>query len=264
VLLAVLSDFHGNLPALDAVLAELEHGRVDELVCLGDVALGPQPAETVARVRGLGCAVVMGNWDAWTLEGSHPRREIHGGNFIEQGEWWARKLSPEDRAFVRTFVSRIELRLDAVPVLCFHGSPSSFDDTILATTPHEEVVRLLAGFDCPLMLAGHTHVQLVRAVEGTLVVNPGSVGLPFRGVPLGELQLISPWAEYALVRIEDGRLSVDLRRAPYDVEGMLQRTIESGAPHAEWWAETWVRTGSRATGEARSSGLDRAVFPPLG
>ena len=69
VLLAAISDIHGNLPALEAVLAELEREGVDELVCLGDVALGPQPAETVARVRGLGCAVVMGNWDAWVLEG---------------------------------------------------------------------------------------------------------------------------------------------------------------------------------------------------
>ena len=104
-------------------MRELEREKVDELVCLGDVALGPNPAETVARVRGLGCAVVMGNWDAWVLEGFPPAHEDPWRRFVEQGEWWARKLSAEDRAFIRTFVPRIELRIDGVRVLCFHGSP---------------------------------------------------------------------------------------------------------------------------------------------
>jgi hypothetical protein len=71
-------------------------------------------------------------------------------------------------------------------------------------------VRQPAGFEQPAMLAGHTRVQLARLIEGTLDLNPGSVGLPFRGFPLGELQLISPWAEYALVRLEDQRISVEL------------------------------------------------------
>jgi diadenosine tetraphosphatase ApaH/serine/threonine PP2A family protein phosphatase len=98
------------------------------------------------------------------------------------------------------------------------------------------------------MLGGHTHVQLVRVVEGTLFVNPGSVGLPFRGLPLGRLQPISPWAEYALVRVDGERLSVDLRRAPYDVEEMLEHTIASGAPHADWWAATWLLPDSTESG----------------
>jgi predicted phosphodiesterase len=245
VLLAVLSDIHGNLPALEAVLAELERERVDELVCLGDVALGPNPAESLALVRGLGCAVVMGNWDAWVLEGFPSAHEDPWKRFVEQGEWWARTLSAKDRAFIRTFVPRIQLGVDRVQVLGFHGSPLSYDDMILATTPHDELLGMLEGFDHPLMLAGHTHVQLARVVDGRLVVNPGSVGLPFRGLPAGELQLISPWAEYALVRLEDSRISVDLRRTSYDVDGMIRDTIESGAPHAAWWAETWVRPDPR-------------------
>lgn len=75
-------------------------------------------------------------------------------------------------------------------------------------------------------------------------MNPGSVGLPFRGVPPGELQLISPWAEYALIEVRNGRLSVDLRRTRYAVEEMLRLVLASGAPHASWWAGTWVRTGA--------------------
>jgi putative phosphoesterase len=244
MLLAVISDIHGNLPALEAVLAELEQEQLDEIVCLGDVALGPQTAETVARVRELGCAVVMGNWDAWVLDGFPRAQGDPWRRFIEQGEWWAQTLSAEDCAFMRTFAPRIELELDGVQVLCFHGSPGSNEEMVLATTPHDELLRMFAGFDHPLMLGGHTHVQLTRVVEGTLVINPGSVGLPFRGLPVGELQLISPWAEYALVRIEERRISVDLRRTSYDVEGMLRPTIDSGVPHAVWWADTWVRADS--------------------
>jgi putative phosphoesterase len=198
VVLAAISDIHGNLPALEAVLAELEQEQPDEIVCLGDVAGGPEPVETVARIRETGCAVVMGNWDTWALEGFPPAPAGPMRKFIEQGEWWARKLSDEDRAFIRTFAPRIELELARTPVLCFHGSPASHDEVILATTPHDVLRRMLAGFDRPVMLGGHTHVQLARAIEGRMFVNPGSVGLPFRGVPHGEIQFISPWAEYAL------------------------------------------------------------------
>jgi putative phosphoesterase len=246
VVLGVISDIHGNLPALEAVVAELEREQVDELLCLGDVALGPQPSETLGRVRALGCQVVMGNWDAWVLDGFPEMQGEPWRRFLEQGKWWARKLSSEDRAYIGTFQQRVELHVDGAAVLGFHGSPSSFDDMILATTPQEQLLRLLGGCEQPLLLCGHTHVQLLRVVEGRLLVNPGSVGLPFRGVPLGEPQLISPWAEYALVRIDDGRLSVDLRRTRYDVEGMLRRTIESGAPYGAWWAETWAVDEGRA------------------
>ena len=243
--LAVLSDIHGNLPALEAVLADLREERVEEFVCLGDVVLGPEPTETLDRVRGLGCPVVMGNWDAWLLDGFPVARGEPMSRFIAQGEWWANEISAEDRAFVRTFVPRLELQLDGFPILCFHGSPDSYDEMILATTPHDELLGMLAGFEHELMLAGHTHVQLVRTIEGRLVVNPGSVGLPFRGVPYGEPQLISPWAEYALIEIENGRLSVDLRRTHYDVDEMLRRVIASGAPHATWWAGRWRTDATR-------------------
>jgi putative phosphoesterase len=240
MLLGVVSDIHGNLPALQAVVAELEREHLDELVCLGDVALGPQPSKTLDLIRVLGCPIVMGNWDAWALdgfpeaEGELPRR------FVEQGEWWARTLSSEDRAFMGTFQQRVELRLGGADILGFHGSPSSYDDMILATTPHETLVRMLDGCDQPLFLCGHSHVQLVRVIQGRLLVNPGSIGLPFRGVAAGEPQLISPWAEYALVHIDTARVSVDLRRTRYDVKRMLQHTIESGVPYAAWWAETWA------------------------
>ena len=186
VLLAAISDIHGNLPALEAVLAELEREGVDELVCLGDVALGPQPAETVARVQGLGCAVVMGNWDAWVLEGFPPSTRRPMEALCRAGRVVGSKaLGGQPRVLTHLRSEDRTPSSTVVLVLCFHGSPLSYDDVILATTPHNELLGMLEGFHQPLMLAGHTHVQLARVIDGRLIVNSGSVGLPFRGLPDG-------------------------------------------------------------------------------
>jgi len=84
--LAVISDVHGNSTALDAVMSELGREGVDEAVCLGDVSIGPEPGEALERIRELGCPVIMGNWDAWLLDGV-PRLEGElGRKLVEQAE----------------------------------------------------------------------------------------------------------------------------------------------------------------------------------
>ena len=96
----LISDIHGNRPALDAVLAELEREDVDQIVCLGDVAVGPQPAEALTGVRELDCASVMGNWDAAFLgDMPEPQNEI-ARMLVETAKWWAGFLSPTDRVFM--------------------------------------------------------------------------------------------------------------------------------------------------------------------
>ena len=139
----LISDIHGNLPALDAVAADLEREGVDEIVCLGDVAVGPQPAETLARVKELGCRVVMGNWDAAFLGSMPEPKDKIGERLVEIGEWWASYLSDADRDFMASFETELELELGSTPVLCFHGSPKSYDDWIFATTPDEELRPML-------------------------------------------------------------------------------------------------------------------------
>ena len=237
----LISDIHGNRPALDAVLAELEREDVDQIVCLGDVAVGPQPAEALAGVRELDCAVVMGNWDAAFLgEMPEPQNEI-ATMLVETATWWAGFLSPADREFIQSFRPQLELDLDGRAALCFHGSPRSFDDWIIATTPADDELRpMLDGVQETLLIGGHTHVQMVRRLGETMIVNPGSVGLPFREWSPRPVR-ISPWAEYGILSAQDGRLSVDLRRVGYDVEAFLKLSLESGMPHAEWWVSCWER-----------------------
>jgi putative phosphoesterase len=240
--LGIISDIHGNLLALEAVLAELEREAPDRLICLGDVVAGPRANDALARVRALDCPVIMGNWDAWSVDGmpepSNPVEQL----LYDLGAYWAERLSDGDRDFIRTFAPRIELDLDGTRLLCFHGSPTSYDHWIVATTPDEEVAEKLGGYDAPVLVGGHTHLQMVRRYSDSLFVNPGSVGLPFELWSLAGVQ-IAPRAEYAILTVEDGRFAVDLRRTSYDVEAHLRAGLESGMPHAEWWAASWQRLG---------------------
>lgn len=234
----LISDLHGNSLALDAVLKELEGEDLDSVVCLGDVAVGPQPREVLARVRELEAPVVLGNWDAACLDGFPSAaagtdaivNEIHG--------WWSEQLSSEDRAFLRTFVPRLELELDGVPALFFHGSPRSFDDFVFATTPEDELELMFGDDRQPLLVGGHTHIQMLRRWGRSLVVNPGSVGLPFLAWWPDRVR-VAPWAEYAILSAENGRIHVDLRRTTFDVGALLRISRASGMPHAEWWADCW-------------------------
>jgi diadenosine tetraphosphatase ApaH/serine/threonine PP2A family protein phosphatase len=115
-------------------------------------------------------------------------------------------------------------------LLCFHGSPRSYDDILRATTPADELAPLLAGHEEAVLLAGgHTHERLYRRLGAQTLVNPGSVGLP----------LDPPWAEYAIVSAEDSGVSVDFRRVRFDLDALVDSIVASGMPHAGWLAAEW-------------------------
>ena len=237
--IALIADIHGNVLALDAVLAELSRERVDEIVCLGDVAVGPQPVQALERIEALRCRVVMGNWDAWFLNGFPTLASDSGSRLVEIGSWWAEKLSQPHLEYMRCFEPAVELALAAeATLLAFHGSPRSFEDGIFATTPVEELDRMLAGSRASVLAGGHTHFQMVRRHDEAIIVNPGSVGLPF--YRHAEVMRIAPWAEYGLVTFESGRFAIELRRTTFDVAALVRLILSSGMPHAEWWAGLWV------------------------
>jgi putative phosphoesterase len=238
----LISDLHGNLPALEAVLDELAEESVDELVCLGDLAAGPQPAETLARVQELQCHVVQGNWDAWFANGIPALHGEHGRKLVDQGTWWARQLSSADRDYLGGLPATLELPLDGVDLFCFHGSPRSYLDAILPETSDEELAGLLGTRDAKVLAGGHTHIQLARPTAQLLFVNPGSVGLPFEQWPPSETRVM-PWAEYAVLEAHDGDASVELRRTDYDLDGLLQAVLASNVPHARWWVDCWALQG---------------------
>ena len=238
--LALVSDLHGNLPALEAVLAELNEAGIDALVCLGDIAAGPDPRETIERLRTLDCPVVRGNWDTWLIDRIPELGGQAGPKLRDQGTWCAAQLGEGDKAFLAELSPRVELDLDGVSVLCVHGSPRSLMEDIYATTPDARLAEMLDGDRPAVLAAGHTHVQLVRQHRSTLIVNPGSVGLPFHSWPPNGALRMSPWAEYAVLTVEDGRISTELRRVAYDVSDLVARARESEMPHREWWGDQWL------------------------
>src|SRR5256885_12728190 len=98
--LGLISDIHGNLLALDAVLDELNESGMDRLVCLGDVAAGPEPRATIERLREVGCPVVRGNWDTWVLEGVPPLQLQAGPKLRGQGDWGGAHLPKPRQALL--------------------------------------------------------------------------------------------------------------------------------------------------------------------
>jgi putative phosphoesterase len=205
---AVLADVHGNLHALEAVLAEATAEGCDELVCLGDLAvLGAYPAECIDRLRALGDRVrfVQGNTDRYLAEGR------------SDGEttWTAARIGPERIAFLASLPT--EQRIASADARCVHGSPRSDEERIEVETPAAALAGILAGVTERVLLHGHTHVQYWR-LDGTLLVgNPGSVGFPCDG---------EQTAAWALV---DGA-DVNLRRTAYPVAAAIAALEASDSP----------------------------------
>ncbi len=236
----LISDIHANLVALDAVLAEIATRQLDQVVCLGDVAAGgPQPHETMTRLRELNLPVVLGNTDAWCLDRQpFQSTDDHMRRIAEIEHWCAEQLSPDDLAYLRTFKPVVEIPLDdSGTLLCFHGSPRSYDDVIVSTTSEDDLDRMLAGFTADLMAGGHTHAQMLRRHKNMIILNPGSVGLPF---VRGFAERRHPaWAEYASVDLQGRGLSVQFRRVPLDVRAIAEAAREHQMPHADWWSQGW-------------------------
>src|SRR5262245_23816793 len=138
--IAVISDVHGNLVGLDAALADLQAQPADQIVFLGDMIQGgPQPAQVAARLRELGSPVVLGNADAWLLTGRETGAEPTTERQLAVREWQLTRLSHADRTYIEGFQPTVEIALgDGRTLLCFHGSPASFDEIILPDTPEQE------------------------------------------------------------------------------------------------------------------------------
>jgi putative phosphoesterase len=234
--LALISDIHGNGVALDAVLAELTRRRVDEILCLGDLAAGgPQPQPVIARLRELDCRSVRGNAERWLLDGLPPGRSDETRRLGEIVAWTRAALPRDDLEYLAGLPPTLTVRADGVTLFCFHGSPRSEIEPLLAATPEHELEDALAGAPAAHLLAGgHTHLQLSRQCGDRLLVNPGSVGLPLGSVTEAEPRLPA-WADYALVEVDGGEVEVSLERAAVEVEALAAAT--AAMPHASWAAD---------------------------
>lgn len=238
--IAVFSDMHGNNVAFEAVLADIKKQNVDRMVCLGDaIQGGPQPAEAVQHLRALHCPVVMGNADAWLLTGVETGNEEippeRKKKMEEIRQWSLSQLVEDDRVFISGFQPTVKIKLEEnVNLLCFHGSPASFDDIILPAASEDIVQKFLGAHSDYILTGGHTHAQQIRRNGDLFFFNPGSVGFAFSHQQPEEGQFhADPWAEYAILSVENGQTSLEFRRVPFDVERLVRIYSESGRPFAD-------------------------------
>jgi putative phosphoesterase len=245
--IAIISDIHGNFGALKAALSDIKGRKVNRIVCLGDVAAtGPRPAEVIEHLRKMRCPCVIGNTDE-TLVRDLPSKFAFAGISEEDKKrlraldlWTRNKLTQSHRRYLSTFKLMLQVHLGPnQSLLCYHGSPSSNRDEITPTTPNEELARLLEGHRASVFAGGHTHFQMLRRFLSSLVINPGSVGLPFQMESSGKMRNPSR-AEYAVVRSSDGALSVELISVQYSLSELRRAVRNSGMPDPDWWLSDWV------------------------
>lgn len=230
--IALISDLHGNAVSLEAVLADIDRRGVDQVVCLGDTAtLGPRPREVLGLLQDRGCRCVMGNHDAFLIDEELIRTYSEVPIVVDSVAWCRDRMTAADLEFVTSFETsfRIDLGRSATAML-FHGSPRSHMEDLLATMDPDELDEALAGQKADVMAGGHTHIQMLRQHRGTLLVNPGSVGMPFYEYANGCAPRVMPYAEYAVIEAAGGDVQVSLKRVDVDRAMLRDEAGNCGSP----------------------------------
>jgi putative phosphoesterase len=222
VTVAALDDIHGNLPALDAVLADPAFARADVVVIGGDVAAGPMPAEVLDRLGELALPVrwVRGNADREVVA-SFDRGDTDPSAHPDDpparvDAYAAGRITRAHRDLLAGFEDVVSLE----GALFCHGSPRDDDEIITAVTPPERLAPMLEGVGEALVVCGHTHHQFDLRVGSQRVVNAGSVGMPYQG------DAAAFW-----LLVEDGE--PEFRRTAIDVESMAAAIRASGFPDTD-------------------------------
>lgn len=231
--------------ALNAVISDIKRrGGTDHTFSLGDVAAtGPQPSEVIDFLRDSGWGCVMGNTDEDLIK-SVP--EILGTDATDEeriaragmDNWTIKQLSISNRETLLSFGSILDFQpKDGPKFLFYHGSPRSNVEGLFPTATDDTLREILKGYDGDVYAGGHTHSQMLRRLDGALIINPGSVGLPFELTSSEEMRHPSH-AEYAIVEWMDKAISVELISVPYGLSD-LQRIVTSRVPDPQWWLSEW-------------------------
>ena len=226
--IAVFSDIHANILALNRVLHEIEKESFDVVYCLGDlVGYGPRPNETIETMKNAGIQIVMGNYD----DGVGYERGDCGCAYVTEEEkldgkrsieWTTEQVTLQNKEYLRTLHEKIEFKANGYRILLVHGSPRRINEYLYEDRPVKSLQRMFESVDADIMICGHTHKPYHRIVNGTHIINDGSVGKPKDG---------DPRACYAAIELGN-TISVEFRRVEYPIAPVAKEIIESGLPRA--------------------------------
>lgn len=236
--IVVFGDIHANLPALEAVFADMaERGLDNALYCLGDlVGYGTFPNEVIEAIRERGIPVIMGNYDQGVGHNSDDcgcayRTDEERALGDQSIAWSNAHTSDENKAYLRQLVRDIPLQLGDLRVLLAHGSPRRINEYLYEDRPDSSLERILDQAGVDVLVVGHTHKPYHRMLpSGRHVVNAGSVGKPKDG---------DPRACYIVLSAQGDELDVEFIRVPYDVEQAAQaiEATEMPDPYAQMLRE---------------------------
>jgi putative phosphoesterase len=227
VRLAIFSDVHSNLPALEAVLADIQTAGVDARYVLGDLdGYAPWPNEVLGRLQAEGIPVVMGNYD----DGTGFDRDECGCAYVDPTEkalgdesfaWTKAHTTDANKAWLRSLVPDIRFEADGHRFLLVHGSPRRINEYLYEDKPDATFARIAAGANADIIVCGHTHRPYDKTVGEARFLNVGSAGKPKDG---------DPRACWARIETTDAEVRVEFRRVTYDVEAAARTTEASELP----------------------------------
>ncbi|GIG64673.1 metallophosphoesterase family protein [Phytomonospora endophytica] len=227
--IAVLSDIHGVLPALDAVLAEPDVKNAEHIIITGDVAAGPQPTAVLDRLAALGERVsyIRGNADRELADWYPGTTAVFPD---EIGPWAAARLTSQQRSWMRSWPTTLTRHVDGLgEVLFCHATPRDDTEMLLVDSRPARYIEVFADLPGTVttIVCGHTHMPFTRLAANRTVVNPGSVGMPY-GPPGAYWALLGP--------------GVTLRRTPLDADAVCAEVIAgSGYAGVEDWTGEYLR-----------------------
>ena len=226
--ITIFGDVHGNLPALEAVFADMDRRGLGDRYCLGDlVGYGVYPNEVTDLIRAAGYPAIMGNYDQGVGNSSDdcgcaytkPEAEALGKRSIA---WSNAHTTDENKAFLRELVSQIAVELGDLRVVLVHGSPRRINEYLFEDRPERSIERLLDMVEADVLVCGHTHIPYHRVLPSRRhVVNAGSVGKPKDD---------DPRACYVVLSAQGNELVVDFHRVEYDVERIARAIDASDMP----------------------------------
>jgi putative phosphoesterase len=225
--LAIFSDVHANLPALEAVLADIAATGVDVRYALGDlVGYAPWPNEVIEHLAAEGFPIVMGNYD----DGTAYDRDECGCAYTDPVEealgdrsfaWTKAHVTDANKAWLRSLHPQIRFEADGHRCLLVHGSPRRINEYLYEDRLESSFARIGAGADADVIVCGHTHRAYDKTVAGVRFINVGSAGKPKDGDPRGC---------WALIELSAPGVTVEFRRVDYDVERAASAIVASDLP----------------------------------